>query len=73
VDGTKRSALSVVKRARQRLSWRASARERVDHRRVAMLLQQVGLEHCANDRPAALSGGMRQRALAHSPKIGPLS
>ncbi|WP_251276977.1 ATP-binding cassette domain-containing protein, partial [Enterobacter hormaechei] len=26
------------------------------------LLQQVGLEHCAGDRPAALSGGMRQRA-----------
>ena len=37
--------------------------ERVDHRRVAELLQQVGLEHCAGDRPAALSGGMRQRAL----------
>ncbi|CAH3639864.1 Aliphatic sulfonates import ATP-binding protein SsuB, partial [Klebsiella oxytoca] len=36
--------------------------ERVDHRRVAALLQQVGLEHCAGDRPAALSGGMRQRA-----------
>ena len=35
--------------------------ERVDHRRVAALLQQVGLEHCAGDRPAALSGGMRQR------------
>jgi putative hydroxymethylpyrimidine transport system ATP-binding protein len=31
-----------------------------------MLLQQVGLEHCANDRPAALSGGMRQRRRAHT-------
>ena len=36
--------------------------ERVDRQRVATLLQQVGLEHCANDRPASLSGGMRQRA-----------
>ncbi|QGN38068.1 ABC transporter ATP-binding protein [Klebsiella oxytoca] len=36
--------------------------ERVDHRRVATLLQQVGLESCANELPARLSGGMRQRA-----------
>lgn len=36
--------------------------ERIDHLRVTTLLQQVGLEHCADDRPAALSGGMRQRA-----------
>ena len=36
--------------------------ERINHLRVTTLLQQVGLEHCADDRPAALSGGMRQRA-----------
>lgn len=36
--------------------------ERIDHLSVTTLLQQVGLEHCADDRPAALSGGMRQRA-----------
>ncbi len=36
--------------------------ERVDRRRVATLLEQVGLSHCADDRPASLSGGMRQRA-----------
>ncbi|MFZ2611530.1 MAG: ATP-binding cassette domain-containing protein, partial [Raoultella planticola] len=36
--------------------------ERVDRQRVATLLEQVGLSHCADDRPASLSGGMRQRA-----------
>ncbi|MFK3703378.1 ABC transporter ATP-binding protein [Klebsiella sp. NPDC088457] len=36
--------------------------ERVDSQRVATLLEQVGLSHCADDRPASLSGGMRQRA-----------
>lgn len=36
--------------------------ERVDRQRVARLLEQVGLSHCADDRPASLSGGMRQRA-----------
>lgn len=36
--------------------------ERIDDQRVSTLLQQVGLEHCASDRPASLSGGMRQRA-----------
>lgn len=37
--------------------------ERVDHRRVAALLQQVGLEHCAGDRPAALSGGIDRKSV----------
>lgn len=36
--------------------------ERTDTPRVNRLLEQVGLSHCADDRPAALSGGMRQRA-----------
>lgn len=36
--------------------------ERVDRARVTTLLRQVGLEQCADDRPASLSGGMRQRA-----------
>ncbi len=33
-----------------------------DKARVARLLEQVGLISCADERPAALSGGMRQRA-----------
>ncbi|HDT1381999.1 ABC transporter ATP-binding protein [Klebsiella sp. 141196] len=36
--------------------------EKVDNTRVNELLEQVGLASCADDRPAALSGGMRQRA-----------
>jgi putative hydroxymethylpyrimidine transport system ATP-binding protein len=47
--------------------------ERVDRQRVATLLEQVGLSHCADDRPASLSGGMRQRRRwrARCMKIGP--
>jgi len=41
--------------------------ERVDHQRVEALLQAVGLADDAGLRPAALSGGMRQRvALART-------
>lgn len=36
--------------------------EKIDRTRVAALLAQVGLTDCADARPAALSGGMRQRA-----------
>ena len=36
--------------------------EKVDHDRVAALLEQVELSSCADARPATLSGGMRQRA-----------
>ena len=36
--------------------------EKVDHARVATLLEQVELASCADARPATLSGGMRQRA-----------
>ncbi len=58
----KGSALSVAKRARQRGAWRPPARRARRSARVATLLEQVGLSHCADDRPASLSGGMRQRA-----------
>ena len=36
--------------------------EKADNARVNELLELVGLASCADERPAALSGGMRQRA-----------
>ncbi len=50
------------------------ARRRVDHDRVADLLELVGLTEFANARPRQLSGGMKQRAsiaraLALEPEI----
>lgn len=36
--------------------------EKADNARVNELLEQVELASCADERPAALSGGMRQRA-----------
>ncbi len=62
MDGAERSALPRLS-VRENVALGARLRgEKVDHARVATLLEQVELASCADARPATLSGGMRQRA-----------
>ncbi|KRW94106.1 ABC transporter ATP-binding protein [Paracoccus sp. MKU1] len=83
-DRRRQGAISVAFQDPSLLPWlsaaqnvalaRKLARQPADPRKVAQLLRLVGLEGFAATRPAALSGGMRQRAaiaraLATAPQV----
>jgi NitT/TauT family transport system ATP-binding protein len=84
----KRGEISIAFQDASLLPWRTTesnvalaqklARQKVDHTKIAELLELVGLAGFEKARPAQLSGGMRQRAaiarcLATSPRINPPS
>lgn len=80
----RRGEIAVAFQDASLLPWRTAAsnvalaqrlaRQRVDRRRVAELLEMVGLKGFERAKPAQMSGGMRQRAaiarcLATSPRL----